>query len=178
MKQARRWIAGAVAASLAAASVGMYVTAQDKKADVKPVQVEATRKQVRMLDDLYKTAVVLITKHYVNDKQTASAGTAAKLLFKEMKAKGWHEVELLDVSGKPYNDENVANDDWEKSALKEIKGGKGYVDAVISKDGKPYLRAATAVPVVMEKCTLCHDNYKEVKAGQAIGALVYTLPIE
>lgn len=178
MKPSRRWIACAAAACLTATSVGMFVTAQDKKAEPTKAQVDAAKKQVRMLDDLYKTTVVLVTKHYVNDKQTASAGTAAKLLFKAMKEKGWHEVELLDVSGKPYNDENVANDDWEKSALKEIKGGKGYVDAVISKDGKPYLRAATAVPVVMDKCVMCHDNYKDVKAGQAIGALVYTLPIE
>jgi hypothetical protein len=25
---------------------------------------------------------------------------------------------------------------------------------------------------------LCHDNYKDVPAGQAIGALGYTVPIE
>lgn len=178
MKQARHWIAGAVVASLVATSLGMFVTAQDKKVEPTKAQIDAAKKQVRMLDDLYKTTVVLVTKHYVNDKQTASAGTAAKMLFKAMKEKGWHEVELLDVTGKPYNDENVANDDWEKTAMKEIKGGKSYIDAVISKDGKPYLRAATPIPVVMDKCTLCHDNYKDVKAGQAIGALVYTLPIE
>lgn len=177
MKRSYLKIVGVGVVALTAAA-GVFVTAQDKKNEPKPQQVEQARKQVRMLDDLYKTAVVLITKHYVNDKQTASAGTAAKLLFKSMKEKGWHEVELLDVSGKPYNDENVANDDWEKSAIKELKGGKAFVDTVISKDGKPYLRAATPIPVVMDKCTLCHENYKEAKAGQPIGALVYTLPIE
>ena len=36
--------------------------------DDKDKAVERTRKTVRMLDDVYKTAVVLITEHYVNDE--------------------------------------------------------------------------------------------------------------
>lgn len=141
-------------------------------------KVASARKEVKMLDDLYKTAVVLITKHYVNDKQTASAGTAAKLLFKSMKEKGHHDAKILDATGKPYNDENVASDDFEKDAIKQLKAGKSFVEQVVSKDGKHFFRAATPVPVVMDKCILCHENYRDVKAGTPIGALVYTLPIE
>ena len=36
----------------------------------------------------------------------------------------------------------------------------------------------TAVPVVFEKCIMCHDNYSKAKKGQAIGALSYTVPID
>ena len=43
--------------------------------------IERTRKQVRMLDDLYKTAVVLITTHYVKDETSFPAGGAAVALF-------------------------------------------------------------------------------------------------
>ena len=50
------------------------------------------------------------------------------------------------------------------------------LDLVI--DGKPQLRAMTAIPVVMEKCVMCHAHYKSVKKGAAIGALTYTLPIK
>ena len=50
--------------------------------------VARTRQQVLMLDDLYKTAVVAITEHYVNDPSTLSAASAAKVLFAAMKAKG------------------------------------------------------------------------------------------
>jgi hypothetical protein len=49
---------------------------------------------------------------------------------------------------------------------------------VVHRRGKPYLRAMTPVPVVMSKCVLCHDNYKNGKKGEPIGALTYTVPIE
>ena len=50
--------------------------------------VARTRQQVLMLDDLYKTAIVAITEHYVNDPSILSAASAAKVLFAAMKAKG------------------------------------------------------------------------------------------
>jgi hypothetical protein len=139
--------------------------------------VERTRKQTRMLDDLYKTAIVLITEHYVKGDEP-SAAVADKLLWKEMKAKGHHEVRILDATGKPLEATNVAVDDFEKGALKELLAGKAMVDRVVEKDGKRFLRTATAVPVEMAKCVACHANYAKVPKGQAIGALVYTLPVE
>jgi hypothetical protein len=56
-----------------------------------------------------------------------------------------------------------------------LKGGKAYFDELGTKDGKPVLRAATAVPVVMKQCITCHPGYKE---GNLLGALVYELPIK
>ena len=139
--------------------------------------VERTRKQTRMLDDLYKTAIVLITEHYVKGDEPAAV-VAGKLLWKEMKAKGHHEVRLLDATGDPIEASNVATDDFEKVALQEIIAGKASVDCVVEKDGKRFLRTATIVPVVMTKCVACHPHYAKVPKGQAIGALVYTLPVE
>ena len=139
--------------------------------------VERTRKQTRMLDDLYKTAIVLITEHYVKGDEP-SAAVAGKLLWKEMKAKGHHEVRLIDATGTPIEASNVAVDDFEKGALKEILAGKASVDRVVEKDGKRFLRTATIVPVVMTKCVACHPHYAKVPKSQAIGALVYTLPVE
>jgi hypothetical protein len=139
--------------------------------------LERTRKQTRMLDDLYKTAIVLITEHYVKGDEP-SAAVAGKLLWKEMKEKGHHEVRLIDATGTPIEASNVAVDDFEKSALKEILAGKPLVDRVVEKEGKRYLRTATTVPVVMTKCVACHSQYAKVPKSQAIGALVYTLPVE
>ena len=51
---------------------------------------ERTRDTVRMLDDVYKAAVVLITTHYVNDEDDLPAGTAAIALFDAVNKKGWH----------------------------------------------------------------------------------------
>ena len=140
--------------------------------------VARTRKQVRMLDDLYKTAVVLITKHYVNDDKSLPAGSAAIALFDAMKQKGWHEVRLLDATGEPIEDKNSPQDEFEKTAVAKLKGGDSYYEQVVEKNGKRYLRAATPIPVVLEKCTMCHEHYKKVKPGHPIGALGYTVPIE
>lgn len=154
------------------------VVAKKKNKGVKKGALKRTRKTVKMLDDVYKTVVVLVTEHYVKDEDSLSAGSAAKALFAAIKKKGWHEVKLLDASGQPYNDENIAKDDFEKKAIKTLKSGKAYYDEVVTKDGKHYLRAATIIPVVMEKCIMCHPNYKDAKKGEAIGALSYTIPIE
>ncbi len=140
--------------------------------------VERTRKQVRMLDDLYKTAVVLITTHYVNESSTLPAGTAAIALFDAMKEKGWHDVSLLDATGSPLVAKNVADDDFEKMAVEKLKAGESYFDEVVERDGKTYLRAATPLPVVLEKCIMCHPHYSEAKEGEPIGILSYIVPVE
>jgi hypothetical protein len=140
--------------------------------------LERTRKSVRMLDDLYKTAVVLITDKYVSDEADFPAGGAAVALFDAMKKKGWHDVRLLDATGQPLEEKNAPQDGFERDAVKSLKGGKAYYEQVVQKEGKPYLRAATPIPVVMEKCVICHPHYKQAAKGAAIGALSYTLPIE
>lgn len=160
--------------------VGMVV-AQSRSADkpkADPAAVERARKQVRMLDDLYKTAVVLITEHYVHKEDDVSAGSAARLLFKAMKEKGWHEARLIDATGQPYEEKNSPADEFEKSAIAKIKKGETFVDSVIEKDGKTYLRALTPVPVVMDKCVMCHAHYKNAAKGEAIGAVGYIVPVE
>ncbi len=155
--------------------------AEPKPADGPPKvdrALERTRKTVRMLDDIYKSAVVLITDKYVNDENDFAAGSAAIALFKAVKDKDWHEVKLLDVAGEPYNDENVAEDEFEKEAVRQMKAGQAYFDRVEKREDGRYLRAATAVPVVLEKCIMCHENYRQAKTGEAIGMLSYTLKIE
>jgi hypothetical protein len=138
----------------------------------------AARQQVLMLDDLYKTAVVLITEHYVNKETDLAAATAAKALFSAMKEKGHHDVRLIDATGSPYNDENLAKDKFEEKAIEELKKGKATYEQVETRDDGRYLRFATSVPVVMDKCVMCHESYKDTKKGEAIGALTYTLKIQ
>jgi hypothetical protein len=148
---------------------------QSKKDDA---ALERTRKQVRMLDDIYKNAVVLITDKYVHKEDDFSAGSAAVALFAVMKEKGYHEARLLDATGEPYNEKNAPQDDFEKAAVKALKSGKAYHEQIVDIDGKPYLKAATPVPVVTKKCVMCHSHYAQVKEGQPIGAIGYTIRIE
>lgn len=168
-------LAIAIGVGMIAILIAPDARARERKQDP---AVERARKQVRMLDDLYKTAVVLITTHYVEEDTDLAAGDAFQALFKAMKDKGWHEVRLLDATGEPYDEDNAPKDEFEKQAVMKLKTGEAYVDEVITRDGKPYLRAATAVPVVLEKCVMCHSHYADVPEGQAIGALGYTVPIE
>jgi hypothetical protein len=138
---------------------------------------ERARREVRMLDDIYKTSIVLITTHYVDAKDSLPAGSAFKALFAAVAEKGWHEVRLLDATGDPYEPSNSPKDGFEKRAVAELVGGKLSYDEVASEGDKKFLLAATAIPVVMDKCIMCHENYKSVSAGKAIGALGYKIPI-
>lgn len=167
-----------VAAGLAAAAVvggGWFFNttgAADKKEPDKAA-VERTREQVKMLDDLYKTAVVGITQLYVDQQADKPAALAAKAVFDAMKKKGWHNARLVDASGDPKNGENVAKTDFEKKAVKAIQGGK-TIEEIAEVDGKPVLRTATIVPAVLKSCAKCHG----VKEGALLGAIVYEVPIK
>jgi hypothetical protein len=140
--------------------------------------VARSRKTVMMLDDVYKTAVVLITDKYVHSEDDFAAGSAAVAWFDAINKKGWHEVRLLDATGQPYDDANTARDDFDREAIKQLKAGKTFYDQVEEKDGKRVLRAATPVPVVLKKCTMCHEHYNDAAEGEPIGILSYSMPIE
>jgi hypothetical protein len=171
----REWIFASI--GLAAVVAGIVMTQCQTLAveKVDDVQLQRARREVKLLDDIYKSAIVLITKHYVDESSDLAAGEAFKVLFESMKEKGWHEVRLLDATGEPINDENSPQDDFERAAVKAMLDGKDYLDEVATHEGSRYLRAATPVPVVMEKCILCHENYRGRKLA---GALAYTLPLD
>src|SRR5687768_4633159 len=92
----RGWRGWCAMAALAAMIGGLCLlsgsVAQEKAAGKVDPAVERTRKQVLMLDDLYKSAIVLITEHYVEEDSDLAAGSAFQALFKAMKDKGYHEV--------------------------------------------------------------------------------------
>ncbi|MBM4068996.1 MAG: DUF3365 domain-containing protein [Planctomycetes bacterium] len=153
-------------------------TAEKKPAEPDRAAVERARKTVRMLDDIYKTAVVLITDKYVHDKKDFPAGRAAVHWFKAISKKGWHEIRIIDATGEPYSQANVARDAFDKEGIRRLKAGSDFYDQVETRDGKSYLRAITPVPVVMQKCIMCHEHYKAAKKGEPVGALTYKVPLD
>jgi len=144
----------------------------------KDAAVERARREVQMIDTIYKTSIVLITEHYVNNEDELPAGEAFILLFDTMTKKGFHEVKLMDASGDPHNDDNRPKEGFEQTAVKKLVAGEAVYDEVVTENGKRFLNSATAVPVVMKKCIMCHDNYEGVPAGKAIGAMRYKIPID
>jgi hypothetical protein len=168
------WVAAvACGVGLMASEVRGPVHAADAKGPDKAA-VDRAREQVKMLDDLYKTAVVKITKVYVGQQGEVPAAVAAMEIFKVMKEKGWHNARLVDASGKPKNDANVAKTDFEKKAVAAMKEGKPYYEEIGEENGKPVFRAATVVPAVMKECASCHKT----KEGVLLGTIVYELPIK
>jgi hypothetical protein len=170
----KQWISVAAILALCALVTTIGRTADEPKDPA----LARTRKRTQELDDLYKTAIVLVTENYVKSESDLAAGTAFKLLFESMKKKGHHEARLIDATGEPYEPANVAADDFEKAAIKALKAGKASYEQEIKKDGQRYLRTATIVPVVSKKCIMCHPAYAKAKPGEAIGAIGYIVPIE
>ena len=165
----------AAAAVLAILLSGRSVPAGDTAAAPDKAAVERTRETVRMIDDLYKGAVVHITGTYVEAQESVPAAKVAKKVFAHMEKQGWHSARLIDATGKPLGEPNVAKTEFEKKAVEALKSGKPYFDEVGTKNGKPVLRAATVVPVVMKQCMACHEGRK---MGDLLGAIVYEVPIK
>src|SRR5262249_13227412 len=178
MRRALPLVLCRIAALFVAGSPGLSAPKEEEKAKPDAAAGKRARKTVRMLDDIYKQVIVLITDKYVKTKKDYPAGRAAIKWLNDISKAGHPKTRLIDVSGKPYSEENVAADDFEKEAVKQIKAGKGYYEKVEQKEGKANLRAMTAIPVVSQRCIMCHENYKDAKKGEAVGALSYTVPIE
>ncbi len=136
--------------------------------------IAAARRETKMLDDLYKTAIVTVTDIYVKDESSVAAATAFRPVFKAMKDAKHHEARLVDGLGQPVGADNVPRDDFEKAAMKEMLAGKATFEKVEVVDGVPQLRTMTILPMVMEKCILCHDNYRDKKI---VGGVAYIVPI-
>lgn len=170
MKKQNYLFAGLAAVSLALVFLHDIVTADEDP------EVTRTRQHVEMLDTLYKTAIVLITDKYVTDPSKFSGASAAKMMFDAMKESGYHEVRLVGLTDVMVNPGiNAPQDAFEEAAKEKILAGEATHEEVVTVDGKRYLRKATAVPVVLERCVMCHGNF----AGNdgAIGSLMYTVPL-
>ncbi|MCA9265979.1 MAG: DUF3365 domain-containing protein [Planctomycetales bacterium] len=161
------------------ASVVSSQAADDQSApQADEAAIQRTRDKVNLLDNIFKQTVVLITDKYVHGEDDFAAGSAAVLLFKNISEAGDDKVRLIDATGTPYDEDNVARDAFEKVGIKKLKAGAKRHEEVEMQDDQAVLRVLTPVPVVMEKCIMCHAHYADVPAGQAIGAISYTVPIK
>ncbi|GJQ58937.1 MAG: DUF3365 domain-containing protein [Candidatus Scalindua sp. AMX11] len=150
----------------------MFVSPQDigiEKA------VERAKKTVRMIDDMYKTFIVLVTKEYVTDPTMFSALILSKKVFEAMSKKGWHEARLLGTDETPHNPDNLPKDIFERGAVEALLSGQNYYEKVEKVGNKYYLRSATSVIAVMQGCTICHPGKK---VGDLLGAISYRISVE
>ncbi|MFO0890960.1 MAG: DUF3365 domain-containing protein [Isosphaeraceae bacterium] len=131
--------------------------------------LERTRAQARMLDDLFKVAVVDITNRY----DGPPAAKVAKTIFAAAREKRYFSAKLLDATGSPQNEANAPKDEFERRASRAVAAGETYLEEVVGQGEQRRLRVATVVPAVVEKCAKCHG----VKQGDVLGFLSYDLPV-
>ena len=137
------WMAGLSVAALAVAAVLVPFPWRPKKlrrrrrprAQAATLTAEQARREVRLLDDLYKAAIIYMNEVYVEDANSVAAGETARDMFAAMKAKGWHDARLIDATGEPLNEENRPKNAFEKAAVAKILGGETYYDQVVREDG-------------------------------------------
>jgi len=152
---------------LGAALCGPLLRASGPAADP---ALERTREQVKMLDELYKNAVVSITNKY----DGPPAIKVAKDVFAAMEKSGWHKAKLVDASGSPQNEANLPRTEFEKRAAAAIRAGKPYFEEIDGKGPGRKLYAATIVPAVTKKCAKCHG----VSEGDLLGFIRYEIPVK
>jgi len=172
----RNWL---IAGGLSVILIGGWTVLHgaDKPAAGEPAALTAdqARREVRLVDDLYKTAIVYMNEVYVEDANSVAAGETARDMFAAMREKGWHDARLVDATGKPLNDENKPANAFEKTAIEKIGKGEAYYDEVIRENDQNYLLAATVVPVINDKCVICHPGNK---VGGVLGVISYKVPIK
>ena len=141
----------------------------DEKEESDPAVARA-RRDVKMLDKLYKTAVVSITDKY---QKGQPAIMVAKDVFKAMENGRYHSARLVDATGSPLGEGNVPQTDFERRAAEAMRSGKTYIEEVAGRGGERRLLAATVVPAVHRRCAQCHG----VKEGELLGFIRYEIPI-
>jgi hypothetical protein len=163
---------GSLAAAASAALLGAVMSGPLLRADGPEADpaLKRTRAQVKMLDELYKNAVVSITNKY----DGPPAIKVAKDIFAAMEKSGWHKARLVDDSGSPQNEANLPHTDFEKRAAVAIRAGKPYFEEIEGSGPGRKLYAATVVPAVTKKCAACHG----VNEGDLLGFIRYEIPVK
>ena len=161
------FLAVAMAGFVALRPASPALFAADAKADP---ALDRTREQVKMLDELYKNAVISVNAKY----DGPPAIKMAKDVFAAMKSSGWHDAKLVDATGTPQNEANLPQTDFEKRAAEAMKAGKPYYDEVTGLGNDRKLFAATVVPAVHKKCATCHST----KVGDLLGFIRYEIPVK
>lgn len=137
--------------------------------------VKRARRMVKILDEMYKTFIVLITDEYVEDDTMFSALTVSKKVFEKMSTKGWYKARLLDATGDPHNPENSPRTKFERDAIEAFINGKSFYERTEEIGGEYYYKAAASVSIVTNGCTICHPYNKH---GDLLGGFSYTFPLD
>lgn len=162
-------LAVAAALALAPSTFAPRPVLADEPKEADP-DLEEARREVKMLDELYKTAVVSITERY---QRGQPAIMVAMDIFKAMESGRYHSARLVDATESPLGVDNSPKTDFETRAAEAMRAGKTYMDEVVGQGDDRRLLAATVVPAVHARCAQCHG----VEKGDLLGFIRYEIPI-
>jgi hypothetical protein len=134
------------------------------------VSLDEGRRMVRMMDDIYKAAVITTHRMYVQDPGTPAAVIWAKQVVREVHRKGWPEARILAAVERPLNPENYPADPFERQAIQAFRSGKPSFEKV--EPGS--LRYATEIRIDDRTCLTCHVHNRE---GDLLGGVSYRVPL-
>lgn len=163
------WIGGLLASAGLVATLASPSTSAAEGREDDPALARA-REEVKMLDALYKTAVVSVTERY---QRGQPAIMVARDVFGAMDELGHHSARLVDASQAPLGEETGPETDFEKRAAEAMRRGETYLEEVAGEGPDRRLLAATVVPAVHRRCASCHG----VEEGDLLGFIRYELPI-
>ncbi|QDV35042.1 hypothetical protein [Tautonia plasticadhaerens] len=164
------WIGGLLASAALLTTMVARPTSADEGGEGDDPALDRARAEVKMLDALYKTAVVSITERY---QRGQPAIMVAKDVFGAMDELGHHSARLVDASQAPLGEQTSPETDFERRAAEAMRRGESYVEEVAGEGPDRRLLAATVVPAVHRRCASCHG----VEEGDLLGFIRYELPI-
>lgn len=171
-----RRVGGALALALGASMWGVALAAAagaEGEPSAPPVRVSLAegRRMTRMMDDIYKVAVITTHKMYVLDPGTPAAVIWAKQVIRQVQSKGWPEARILSAVERPLNPENHPADAFERQAVQAFRSGKPSYEKV--EPGA--LRYATEIRITDKTCLTCHVHNKE---GDLVGGVSYRVLLD
>ena len=113
------WLALGLAAMLTMPGPSLFGAEQTTVAS--DPEIERTRQEIKMLDDLFKN---LVDETYVKKPGDVAAATSGKALWAAMKKSGWYDVKILGRTDVIGDQDDVPRDAFEQTAAKKLRAGE------------------------------------------------------
>lgn len=164
----------AVAGAASLAGAGFMLTAKgsaaaEDGATSRPsvrLELAEARRTVHMMNDIYVTGVLTAHEMYVREPGNPAAVTWGKQVIRQIRAKGWPDAHIFDVTGRPLNPDNNPRDAFEKAAGAAFKSGRPALEKVESR----VFRYATPIRITDASCLSCHVRNK---VGDLLGGISF-----
>jgi len=122
--------------------------------ETKPLSVAAARERAKLMHDIYQATLHVMHDHYFHDSRAVVPARAMEDVFEEMAFARKVEAKWISVNTRAMSLRHEPESEFEKTAAKELSGGKNEYERV---ENGYYERAAT-IPLA-SGCVNCHVGF-------------------